>query len=173
MLFKISGACLVIIAGSALGFQMARRYSERPQQIRQFISCLSTLQSYIVYAALPLNEALRCCAEGLEGIVGDIFRRTGELMSDNPVLSPEDAFAAAQAEYRRQLTFQKAEQELIKLFSAHLGMLNRDEQGKKLCLIQEQLESIVQEAQQMRDSNVKMYRYLGVCGSLAIVIMLV
>lgn len=173
MWIKISGACLIILAGSAMGFRIAKRYSERPQQIREFISCLSALQSYIVYAALPLNEALRCCADGVEGIVATIFRRTGELMSNNPALTPEDAFAVAQAELGQYLTFQKAEQELIRLFSTHLGMMNRHEQGKKLELIQEQLEALAQEALRLRDSNVKMYRYLGVCGSLAVVIMLV
>ena len=61
----------------------------------------------------------------------------------------------------------------MKLFTANLGMMNREEQSKNLHLIQEQLENVAREAQIKRDANMKMCRYLGVCSGMAIIIILI
>ena len=173
MWLKVVGGIFVVTAGAAMGFQMAWRYGERPRQIRQLISCLSALQSYIYFSAMPLSEALHHSSDGVEGAVSTMFCRAGELLAVHPVLTPEEAFLIAEGEQKRKLTFNKPEQELLQLFWSHLGMMNRDEQAKNLRLIQEQLEKVAHEATAIRDPNMKMYRYLGVCSGLAVVIMLI
>lgn len=173
MWLKIIGALFVIGACTIMGFQAAWRFAERPRQIRQLVSCLSALQSYIYYSSIPLSQALRLSADGVEGTVVHMFTRAAELLTADPALTPAGAFTIAKDEYSSKLTLADSEQELLVLFSSHLGMMNRDEQCKNLLLIQDQLEKTACEATAARDGNMKMYRYLGVCGGLAIVILLI
>lgn len=173
MWLKATGALFIIGACTMMGFQAAWRFGERPRQIRQLISCLSALGSYIYYSSMPLSEALRHCADGVEGVIGKLFIRASLLLEADSSLSPADAFAVAKEEYGKKLTLAGSEQELLLLFCTNLGMMNRDEQYKNLMLIQEQLEKTAAEAMAARDTNMKMYRYLGVCGGLAIVILLI
>ena len=72
-----------------------------------------------------------------------------------------------------QLAIDKPEKEILTILGANLGAMNREEQNKYITMIQEQLEKLEQEAVRKRDLNTKMYRYLGVCGGLVVVILLV
>jgi len=71
------------------------------------------------------------------------------------------------------LALENPEIELLLALGANLGSLNREEQQKYLSMVQDELRKIELEAVKLREQNVKMYCYLGVCGSLALVILLV
>lgn len=171
MWIKLLGSLLIIVAGTALGFRAAARYSERPRQIRQLISCISALQSHINYVAIPLPEALRQCTAGITGPVAELFRLMSALLADNR-LTPQAAMDQALIK-SEQLVFHQSEREILAAFSASLGSMNREEQHKALTLVQVQLSGMQGEAEKQCEHNVKMYRYLGICGSLALVIILV
>ena len=173
MWLKLFGALLVVVSSVTIGFLAAWRYGERPRQIRQLISCLSALQSHIHFSAVPLSEALCHAADGIDGPVSRMFKDAGAMLRTNPSLTPEEAIRIAQIREKGRLVFATAEQELVKLFTANLGMMNREEQSKNLYLIQEQLENVAREAQTKRDANMKICRYLGVCSGMAIIIMLI
>ena len=72
-----------------------------------------------------------------------------------------------------QLAWERPERETLLLFGANLGPTGREEQQKYLAMVLDQLRRIEHEALRLRDQNVKMYRYLGVCGGLATAILLV
>jgi stage III sporulation protein AB len=172
MWLKILGSILIIITSTYIGFSLASRYAERPRQIRQLISCLSALKSHITYAAVPLPEALSQCTCGLTGPVADFFHTTSLLLLHNAWLTPQAAIAQVLKD-SKQLVFNQPEWELLTSFSATLGSMDRTEQQKSLELIHDQLSRIQQDAETRCEQNVKMYRYLGVCSGLAIVIILV
>lgn len=172
MWLKILGSLLIVVAGTCLGFSIAARYAERPRQIRQLISCLSALKSHINYVAVPLPEALSQCTSGVTGPVADFFHTMSSLLLANGWLTPQAAMDQALIE-SKQLVFNQPEREILAAFSANLGSMDREEQHKSLELTHEQLSRIQFEAEKLCEQNVKMYRYLGICGSLAIVIILV
>ncbi|TWH48929.1 stage III sporulation protein SpoIIIAB [Sporomusa sp. KB1] len=172
MWLKILGSLLIVVAGTAMGFSVAARYAERPRQIRQLISCLSALKSHINYAAIPLPEALSQCTSGIAGPVADFFHTMSLLLLNNGWLTPQAAMDQALIE-AKQLVLNQPEREILAVFSANLGSMDREEQHKSLELVQEQLSRIQYEAEKLCEQNVKMYRYLGLCSSLAIVIILV
>ncbi|CQR74049.1 stage III sporulation protein SpoAB [Sporomusa ovata DSM 2662] len=172
MWLKILGSLLIIVAGTAMGFSVAARYVERPRQIRQLISCLSALQSHINYAAIPLPGALSQCTSGIAGPVADFFNTMSLLLLNNGWLTPQAAMDQALME-SKQLVLNQPEREILTVFSANLGSMDREEQHKSLELVQEQLSRIQYEAEKLCEQNVKMYRYLGLCSGLAIVIILV
>jgi len=173
MWVKLLGSAMVIAAGAGLGFSLARHYSERPRQIGQLIGCLTALGSYVSYAALPLAEALARSAAGLDSPVGDFLRQTSANLAGRSCLSPREALEAALAAADGDLAWERPERETLLLLGANLGATGREEQQKYLAMVLEELRRVEHEALRLRDQNVKMYRYLGVCGGLAITILLV
>ena len=173
MWLKLAGGVLVLLVSSRVGFQLAARCSGRPQQIRQIVSCLGSLKSYITYASLPLHEALIQCTHGTYGPVADFFHHIATLLEQNDGLSPQQAINTVLGDMQGQLMLKEPELEVISILGANLGIMNRQEQGNYLSMIIEQLEKFEGEAARLRDLNTKMYRYLGICGGLAIVIILV
>ena len=173
MWLKLAGGVLVLLVSSWIGFQLAARCSGRPQHIRQTVSCLTSLKAYITYASLPLHEALLQCTHGTEGPVADFFTHTSVLLEQNAGLSPQQAISTVLSTMQGQLLLKQSELELLSILGANLGIMNREEQGNYLTMIIEQLERFEREATRLRDLNTKMYRYLGICGGLAIVILLV
>lgn len=173
MWLKLAGGVLVLLVSSCIGFQLAARCSGRPQQIRQIVSCLGSLKSYITYACLPLHEALIHCTHGTCGPVADFFHHTATLLERNGGLSPQQAINTVLSDMQGRLMLKEPELEILSILGANLGIMNCQEQGNYLSMIIEQLEKFEGEAARLRDLNTKMYRYLGICGGLAIVILLV
>ncbi|WP_378955577.1 stage III sporulation protein AB [Pelosinus sp. sgz500959] len=173
MWLKIAGSMLVFFVSSCIGFKLAARCSGRPQQIRQVISCLNSLKSYITYASAPLHEALMQCAHGIHGPIADFFHHVGMSLEENSRLSPQQAIHAVLKQMKGELMFESSELEILGVLSANLGIMSRQEQGNYLSMVIEQLEKLENEATRLRDLNTKMYRYLGICGGAAIVILLV
>ena len=173
MWLKLVGGALVLLVCSWIGFQLAARCSGRPQQIRQIVSCLASLKSYITYAYLPLHEALLQCTHGTYGPVADFFQQTATMLEGNSGLTPQQAINTVLHRMQGELMLKQPEVEILSILGANLGILNRQEQGTYLAMMIEQLERFEGEATRLRDLNTKMYRYLGVCGGLAIVILLV
>jgi len=172
MWMKMLGCAMVVVAGAGLGFSLAGRYSERPRQIGQLIGCLTALDAYIGYATLPLPEALARAAGELDSPVGDLLRRAAAILT-NCGLSPQEAIAEALADGGGRLALGSPEREICLQLGANLGKTGREEQQKYLAMVLGELRRNEREALRLKDQNVKMYRYLGVCGGLAVAILLV
>jgi len=171
MWLKFIGSLMIVTAGASIGFSLAARYMERPRQIRQLISCLSALKSHINYVAIPLPDALAQCTGGITGPVAELFHAMSDLLASDGALTPHSAMTQALNSIDA-LVLNRPEREVLSVFSANLGGMNREEQHKSLELVHVQLSRIQYDAERLCEQNVKMYRYLGVCGSLAVVIVL-
>lgn len=172
MWLKLTGSLLIIVAGMVLGFSMSRHFVLRPQQVRQLIICLAALKSFINYAAMPLPEALLECVQGVDGPIQRLFTVTSELLVKKGWLTPKEAFQEARTNVTNDLALEEPEWQALIALGANLGSMGREEQDIQLKMIGKHLEKIEQEAIVLRERNVKLYRYLGVCGSLAVVILL-
>lgn len=173
MWLKIAGSVLIVFTTSCIGFQMAARCAGRPRHLRQIISCLGALKSYIIYACLPLHEALNQSTNGIYGPVAEFFQETAAMLEQNGTLTPQQVINKVLGEMQGILMLNRPEIEVLNVLSANLGVINREEQEKYLSMVIEQLVRFENEAVKIRDLNSKMYRYLGICGGLAIVILLI
>ena len=173
MWLKFVGGVLVIAASTGIGFSFARRYSNRPRQIIQLISGLTTLKANINYLSMPLAEALFYCGESVDGPVREIFSKTGQTLARRTGLSVRQAIESVLEETKATLALGAPEKEIMLQLGANLGATNREEQQKYLIMVIEELRQIEEEARRERAQNVKMFRYLGVCGGLTAVLLLV
>ena len=169
---KLAGSILVIAAGASMGFNMAARYKDRPQHIRQLINGVVALKSYIRYASTPLAEAFCQSAKGLSGSVCALFEAIGIYLRQEAALTPQEAIVKSMSSHN-QLALKQQEREAFILFGANLGQMNREEQERYCDMIIAQLEKIERDALMLRDQNVAMYRYLGVCGGMTVAILLI
>lgn len=171
-MLKLIGSCIVLLVSSYIGFKMASQCQERPQHIRQIISCIGSLRSHILYACLPLHEAVAKSTNGIYGPVALFFQNVAVLLEKNTSLTPQEIIKRVLNEMEGSLILKKPEIEVLYVLGGNLGIMNCEEQEKYLSLVIEQLERFELEALRQRDLNTKMYRYLGICGGLAIVIIL-
>jgi stage III sporulation protein AB len=173
MWLKIMGSLMIISATTAMGFGLAGQLKERPKQIRQIIGCIAALKSYIGYVATPLPEALLNCAKGVQGPIADFFGQIGTILETNGWMTPQEAIDQALAMGGRDLKLKDDEREILSVWGANLGSTSREEQQEYLNLVLGQLSHIETEAEKQYEQNARMYRYLGICGGLAVVILLI
>ncbi|SFL81390.1 stage III sporulation protein AB [Pelosinus propionicus] len=172
-MLKLIGSLLVLLVSSYIGFKMASCCQERPRQLRQLITCIGSLRSHINYSCLPLHEAIKNSTNGIYGPVAEFFQQVASLLEKNPSLTPQEIIKKVLSDMEGCLILKNPEIEVLYVLGGNLGAMNCEEQENYLSLVIEQLERFENEATRLRDLNTKMYRYLGICGGLAIVIILV
>lgn len=173
MWLKLIGCVLVIVASGMWGFALAARYKDRPQQVRQLINGIVALKSYIRYASTPLAEAFGQASRGVSGAVAILFSSISDTLRHEAAVAPQEAIIRAFNSGSNELALKRQEREALILFGANLGQMNREEQGRYCDMLMSQLEKIERDALLLRDQNVAMYRYLGVCGGMAVAILLI
>lgn len=173
MVVKLLGSSLVLFTGAYIGFALAKRCADRPANLRQFLSCIVSLKSYMQYTSMPLSDSLVQCAAGAGRDVTGFFLSAAALLRKNYLMTPKEAVETSLQSYRVRLALTREDCELLVLLGCNLGRMNKEEQEKYLVMIERRLEILEREATSMRDRNCKMYRYLGVCGSMMVVLLLI
>lgn len=172
MWIKLTGCLLIIIAGSTLGFRFASRYEERLNQIQQLINCLTTLESYIEHVAMPITQAFRQITQGMDGPIAVLFTEAAASMENARQLTPMMALQLAFDKLVDELRLEQTEEDLLLLFASNLVVINPKGHSPYFAMVLQQLRDIQEQARQNKASNAKMFRYLGICGSLVLVILL-
>ncbi|MDU2065328.1 MAG: stage III sporulation protein AB [Sporomusaceae bacterium] len=172
MVLKVAGCLMILLAGTLQGFYYAKRFQKRVVELQDLILALTSLASYIEHLAMPLTSALKFSVEGLHGAVYDLFVFTAGQMKTKPDLSWQQALAAAWEQSRNQLSLAEPERHILFALAANLPVLNPNGYSALFQTTQEQLREIEKQALVEREKNVKLFRYLGFCGSLTVVILL-
>ena len=173
MWLKIIGSLLILSAATCLGFRAAAAFAERPRHISQMISCLCALKSQINYISCPLSEAFFKSTAGVYGPVARLFQNIGGILEEKGWLTPLEAMNLAYAMEKEELALKRPELETLEALFANLGIMDREEQQKSINLAEYQLTRIQEDAQEFSAQNVKMYRYLGICGGLALILIFI
>lgn len=171
MWIKIAGSLCIIVAGSYIGFAMARQCCNRPRYLRRILSCVTMLKSYLNYMDAPLTEGLCECVKGCDGIVKEFFLEFAEQLEDY-LISPEAAMSRTLEVYQEQMALSEEDREVMLLMGSRLGKVDRTEQQRHLLMIEKRLEFLAGQAEELSEKNSKMYRYMGVCTSLFLVLLL-
>lgn len=172
-MFKIAGALLIIVAGGALGFLVARNYARRPQELRALQSALSLLETEIVYAATPLAEALDQVGRRSEPCVSALFARAGAALAAYAGTTVQEAWARALDGYYPDSCLRPEDLAVLQSIGKVLGVSDRQDQAKHLRLARERLRAQIVKAENEAHHNVRLWRYLGLFAGLATVLMLV
>lgn len=173
MFIKLLGSSFIVFSGTYIGFALAKQCSDRLISLRQILSCIVALRSYMNYTAMELGDSMIQCASGANRKVAAFFLSVASLLKKNYLITPKEAIIESLKIYKNQLALTKEDCEVLILFGCNLGQMNKQEQENYLLMIEKRLEILEREAANLRDKNSKMYRYLGICASMLIVLLLI
>lgn len=172
LLLKIVASVLIILTTTVIGFDVARRYRDRPQHLRQLQSALQGLATEISYGATPLPEAFASLAATHRSPIADMFQAAATQLT-----RPGTTAAAAWQEGLEALVKRSAlgqrDLVVVRQLGTVLGLSDRLDQERHLLLALQHLQREEVLAEQERQQNERMWRYLGVLSGLLLVIVLV
>lgn len=172
-MLKLIGSLIVILTTSVIGFSYAKVYVERVKQLRDIQYSLNMLESEIIYTATPLIEALSSVADKSNENIRMLYLKMTELLKEKKIGSVYEAFNEAYKLVKSDLYFEKEEIDIIASFMQSLGTSDIEGQKKNFNITIKKLEGFEKKADEIRNKNEKLYRYLGVCSGVLIVIILV
>ncbi|GIN55752.1 stage III sporulation protein SpoIIIAB [Lederbergia ruris] len=171
-MFKIIGSLLILGATTFIGFEIARRLSERPKQLQLFAASLETLETEIMYGHTPLGEACMKISNQLPNPVSDHYAKFAHFLTKEEI-TVYQAWEAALKETWKQTELKQNEFEILQQFGANLGKHDRESQQKQIILTLNHLGREEKEAREKQKIYEKMARNLGVLIGILIIILLV
>lgn len=172
-MLKLIGGLAIIIATTSIGYVYSMVYEERVKQLRELQYALNILESEIVYSSTPICKALSAASENSTTFIGVMLKKMSELLEQRSVSSIYDAYVKVSKELKNQLYLEKEEKETIGSFVHSLGSADIEGQKKNFNITIKKLEGFEKRAEESRDKNSKLYRYIGLCGGVLIVLVLV
>jgi stage III sporulation protein AB len=168
---KLSGMLFVIAAGTAFGFYRAYGFQKRIAHIILLQNAFRMLETEIFYTLTPVPAALKILEARMETPLQPFFSQVCDGIETGglPVFQAwEQGIKVLQ-----QSSFcRKEELDAVKCFGMSLGEGDVYAQQKNFQLLQQRLQYTLEEAERQRTQQGKVWQYMGVCVSMAIVILL-
>ncbi|HHW98336.1 MAG TPA: stage III sporulation protein AB [Firmicutes bacterium] len=172
LLLKVVASGLIIFTTTAIGFDMAGRYRDRPQHLRQLQSALQGLATEINYGATPLPEAFATLAVTHQPPIKEMFQVAAQQLT-LPGNTADIAWELGMETLLRRSALAPQDLVVVRQLGAVLGLSDRQDQQRHLLLAIQHLEREEVTAELERQQNERMWRYLGVLSGLLVVIVLV
>lgn len=161
MLFSILVAC------SLIGRYLSKKYVMRVNELEEIKNALNMFQSKIKFTYEPIPEIFEEISKNTSQYIGKIFLEAKQKMQTT---TANIAWEEAIEESKNSLT--KEDKHVLKALSKLLGQTDIEGQTSQIEITQKFLETQLQEAQEQRIKNEKLYSKLGTTIGLAIVIIL-
>lgn len=169
---KILGACLVLVATSWMGFEIARSYRERPKQIRQLRSALSLLETEIGYGIRPLTVACQEVSLRTQDSISNLFNACGENLQQMDGASTYECFKKAIDQEWKNTAMKNPEKRILLDFSATLGISDREDQLHHLAMAKTNLEVEEKKSRDEQMQYEKMFKTIGVLTGALIILLI-
>lgn len=149
---------------------VGERYARRPRELAALRVALQVLLSEIDYGLTPLPAALERAARAAGGEVAAFLEDAARRLSARRDAGAQDALREALA--RADLALAAADRDVLLALGAALGTSGREDQVRHLMLALRRLELAEDEARREGERGQRLARWLGVLGSLALVLLL-
>lgn len=171
-MLKLLGAVFVLIASSSAGFRIAKRYADRPRQIRALQQSLAILETEIVYGSRPLAEVMLHIAEREPPPVGKLFHECGTRLRALDGKSAYECWKTAIEAIWEQTAMRQPEREILFHFGQTLGISDRQDQLQHIRMAMAHLKAEEQHARDEQARYEKMCKSLGILGGVLLVILM-
>lgn len=171
-MIKWMGALIIIAATTTGGFIWAKRYSDRPRQLRQLKTALQALEAEIMYGMTPLADACEHLAGQITEPLASFFRTFAERLTGSQT-HVSQAWEDSLDEIWAATALGSGEREVLRQFGATLGKHDRDHQQKQIRLALTHLEREEAEARDAQQRYEKMIKSLGFLAGLLLVLLLI
>lgn len=168
---KTLGALFIFLSSTYFGMAWAKKYRDRPRQLRQLKVALSSLEAEIVYGMTPLEQVSRRLAQQLPTPLALIFQHFASLLSDGE-LDAQEAWERSIELVWPKTALRSGEKEVLRQFGQTLGKHDVDQQQKQIKLALAHLERERNEADEAQKKNEKMVKSLGILTGLLVILIL-
>lgn len=168
---KLIGAVMVLVACTLVGFEFAKRLSERTRQLRQLKAALRSLEAEIMYSHRSVGEASVTIAAQIPKPLSMLFTLFADKLEDEEV-SVKSAWFASVEESWGKTALKKPEIEILKQFGETLGQHDRYSQQKHILLALNHLEREEADAVDQQNRYERMMKSIGFLAGLLLIILL-
>lgn len=167
---QMVGAGAVSASCSLFGFRIAREYLSRAQMLRAFIAALEQMEGRLAYDCSPLPELTAIAAQSITGPVSRVLKAFSENLAGRAAQQiPEcmklalESCPIADDSVRRSLI----------LLGTSLGKLDSAGQLQSLKSLRITAQNRLRQLEYESPQRVRCYRTLGICGGIALAVLLV
>lgn len=169
---KLIGAILILLATTWVGFEFAKKLSERPRQLRHLKSALQTLEAEIMYGMTPLSEACLQLSKQLPKPISYLFERFSFYLNKQED-SVDRAWEESLSDTWNFTALCESEYEIMRQFGTTLGQHDRTNQQKYIRLTIAHLEREEGDAREKQNRYEKMIKSLGFLTGLLIILLMI
>lgn len=168
---KLIGAAFIVAATTWIGFQFAKKVSERPRQLRLLKTALQSLEAEIMYGHTPLNEVAKRLTKQMPKPLSWLFQSFSEQLEQGDK-TVREAWIDSLKDIWGFTALKQTEYEILQQFGETLGQHDRISQQKHIRLCIAHLEREEGEAKDIQLRYERMMKSLGFLTGLLIVILL-
>lgn len=165
------GLALVVAGGSFIGLKMAWNVRTELQIMEQLSGHLQRIRGQLVYEKTPLPPLFRQCANGSNGAMADFWNNIATPLESGAMATVYDGVVYGLNQCPKWL-FSTTCENILKAVGRGLGNFQLDSQIGSLDLALTRLEKTIERYRSEQIGRVKSYCALGICGGIAVAILL-
>lgn len=170
---KWIGAILLISATTFAGFEYARRYTNRPRQIRQLKNALQVLEAEIVYGQSPLIEVFQRLSKQVPKPLNEFFFLLNKEVTSSYETSFYSIWSFCLNKFWYKTAMKKTEKEIMDQFGQTLGQHDFVQQQKHIHLALSHLDRELENAEEENKTYTRLARSLGILTGLFLVLLFI
>lgn len=159
---------ILFISSCAIGKYISQKYKFRLEELEEVKNALNIFKTKIKFTYDPIPEIFVDIAKNSNKNVSNLFIKAKENMKES---TSSVSWEEAVDEYQGNLN--NEDKQVLKTLSKLLGITDADGQLSQIEVTETFLDEQIRQAQEEKNKNEKLYKKLGICAGLAIVIMLV
>lgn len=168
ILIKFLMLAILLIITSWIGIILSKKYTNRVKELKQIKTGLNIIENKIKFTYEPIPEIFKEIATKFTGNVSDIFKTAYKNMENTEAgKSWENSVDLINS------NLNKEDKDAIKGLGKLLGKTDVDGQVSQINLINEFLNTQIEQAEADREKGEKLYKKLGVISGLMIIVALI
>lgn len=159
----------VFLIFTIIGNLYSKKYSNRVIELEKMKNILNVLKAKIKFTCLPIQDVFSQIYEDNKDNIGEIFKCANKYINEN---SAKDAWEKS-LEEAKNTNFNQEDITALKTLGKMLGNTDVEGQVSQIELTQNLLIDKIQQAQEEKKKNSKLYRTLGLATGLTVAIILI
>lgn len=173
IVFKILFLLAVLALSIMIGSIIAKKYSNRVNELQEAITALELLESRINYTYDTIPEIFEFISRHLKTNIKNIFEYSAEKLNIDKNFSAGELFNSTIEEEKILLDLNEEDIEILKGLSVSLGQVDLESQVNNIRLIIRSLNSQLEYAKVEKDKNFKLCRNMGAIIGVGLIIILI
>ena len=172
-MLKIIGGMAIILAGFVAGRFMGYRHIQRTRELQEFFSTLHMLETEIGYGHTLLPLAAERLAEITPEPLREFYARFRKYLESYQGLTADQAWQRVIAETAGNFCMRPEDWEVLQQYGRALGSSGGEDQIRHLKVAQKRLEILASNSREEAQKMSRLWNYVGVLTSMAVVILLI